>query len=75
MLELRPNCEWCDADLPPESAEARICSFECTFCCSAVRTAAANWSVARYDLPQRWCGIRLLCCGTSGSRNSGARNE
>lgn len=32
MLELRPNCEWCDTDLPPESAEARICSFECTFC-------------------------------------------
>lgn len=31
MLELRPNCERCDADLPPE-ADARICSFECTFC-------------------------------------------
>jgi hypothetical protein len=32
MLELRPNCECCDRDLPPESREARICSFECTFC-------------------------------------------
>lgn len=32
MLELRPNCECCDRDLPPASAEARICSFECTFC-------------------------------------------
>ncbi|WP_084268029.1 DUF1272 domain-containing protein [Azohydromonas lata] len=32
MLQLRPNCECCDKDLPPESAEARICSFECTFC-------------------------------------------
>ena len=32
MLELRPNCECCDKDLPPESTEARICSFECTFC-------------------------------------------
>lgn len=32
MLELRPNCERCDADLPPDSAAARICSFECTFC-------------------------------------------
>jgi hypothetical protein len=32
MLELRPNCECCDADLPPDSALARICSFECTFC-------------------------------------------
>lgn len=34
MLELRPNCECCDRDLPPDSAEARICSFECTFCAS-----------------------------------------
>jgi len=31
-LELRPNCERCDRDLPPGSEEARICSFECTFC-------------------------------------------
>ena len=32
MLDLRPNCECCDKDLPPDSTEARICSFECTFC-------------------------------------------
>ena len=32
MLQLRPNCECCDRDLPPESADAMICSFECTFC-------------------------------------------
>jgi uncharacterized protein len=32
MLELRPNCECCDKDLPPESREAMICTFECTFC-------------------------------------------
>jgi uncharacterized protein len=32
MLELRPNCECCDRDLPPDSAEALICTFECTFC-------------------------------------------
>ncbi|MBX5068419.1 DUF1272 domain-containing protein [Rhizobium lentis] len=32
MLELRPNCECCDKDLPPASAEARICTYECTFC-------------------------------------------
>ena len=31
-LELRPNCEYCDKDLPPHAAEARICSYECTFC-------------------------------------------
>ncbi len=34
MLQLRPNCECCNKDLPPESTEARICSFECTFCAS-----------------------------------------
>jgi len=32
MLELRPGCECCDRDLAPDSADARICSFECTFC-------------------------------------------
>jgi hypothetical protein len=31
-LELRPNCECCDRDLPPDSHEACICTFECTFC-------------------------------------------
>jgi uncharacterized protein len=32
MLELRPSCECCDADLPPDSPDAVMCSFECTFC-------------------------------------------
>jgi len=32
MLQLRPNCEVCDRDLPADSADARICSFECTYC-------------------------------------------
>ena len=32
MLELRPICEHCARELPPHSTEARICSFECTFC-------------------------------------------
>ena len=36
MLELRPNCELCDADLPPASLDARICSYECTFCAACV---------------------------------------
>ncbi len=35
-LELRPNCECCDKDLPPCSEEARICTFECTFCADCV---------------------------------------
>lgn len=38
MLELRPSCEHCDKDLPPESTEAMICSYECTFCQSCVDT-------------------------------------
>jgi hypothetical protein len=32
MLELRPGCECCDRDLPPDAEDAVICSFECTFC-------------------------------------------
>ncbi|MDO9359265.1 MAG: DUF1272 domain-containing protein [Polaromonas sp.] len=32
MLQLRPNCECCNRDLPAESPDARICTFECTFC-------------------------------------------
>jgi hypothetical protein len=32
MLQIRPNCECCNADLPPNASDARICSFECTFC-------------------------------------------
>jgi hypothetical protein len=35
-LELRPNCEFCDKDLPPASREARICTYECTFCADCV---------------------------------------
>ena len=39
MLQIRPNCECCDRDLPPDSREAVICSFECTWCrdCVAAR--------------------------------------
>jgi len=32
MLDLRPNCECCDKDLPPDAPDAMICTFECTFC-------------------------------------------
>lgn len=32
MLKLKPNCECCDVDLPPASPDARMCSYECTFC-------------------------------------------
>ncbi len=39
MLALRPSCERCDADLPPASLSAHICSFECTFCESCTHNA------------------------------------
>ncbi|MBY5933820.1 DUF1272 domain-containing protein [Tateyamaria omphalii] len=38
MLALKPNCECCNKDLPPDTSEARICSYECTFCANCVET-------------------------------------
>jgi hypothetical protein len=37
MLELRPGCECCDKNLPPDCREALICTFECTFCVDCAR--------------------------------------
>jgi len=42
MLELRPTCEHCNRQLPPESPEAWICSFECTFCGDCVENVLRN---------------------------------
>ena len=42
MLELRPSCENCNCALPPESVEARICSYECTFCASCVENVLGD---------------------------------
>jgi uncharacterized protein len=41
-LQLRPNCEYCDKDLPPAAVEARICSYECTFCADCVENKLHN---------------------------------
>ncbi|WP_456716915.1 DUF1272 domain-containing protein [Bradyrhizobium sp. USDA 4353] len=41
-LQLRPNCEFCDKDLPPSATDARICSYECTFCADCVETKLSN---------------------------------
>ena len=41
-LQLRPNCEYCDKDLPPSATDARICSYECTFCADCVETKLHN---------------------------------
>ena len=42
MLELRPHCENCKTALSPASEEARICSFECTFCRACVEGVLKN---------------------------------
>ncbi len=42
MLELRPSCENCNKALPPDSLEARICSYECTFCADCVKHVLHN---------------------------------
>ena len=41
-LELRPNREMCDADLPPAATNARVCSYECTFCADCAETKLMN---------------------------------
>jgi len=41
-LELRPNCEYCDKDLPASAQDARICTYECTFCADCVAGPLQN---------------------------------
>jgi uncharacterized protein len=41
-LQLRPNCEYCDKDLAPDATDARICTYECTFCADCVDTKLRN---------------------------------
>ena len=50
-LELRPNCECCGTDLPPESTVAFICSFECTYCLACAQ------SPLHFNCPN--CGVEL----------------
>ena len=42
MLKLKPSCENCDKPLPADSTEARICSYECTFCAECVESVLQN---------------------------------
>ena len=42
MLELRPTCENCNKPLPPDSTDARICTYECTFCAGCVDKVLGN---------------------------------
>ena len=68
MLELRPTCENCNKPLPPDSLDARICSYECTFCAGCVeaccstsaRTAAADSSRRPIRPARNWKGDNYL---------------
>ena len=51
-LQLRPNCEYCDKDLPPNAMEARICCYECTFCADCVENKLAQ---CLPELRRRFC--------------------
>jgi len=42
MLLLKPNCEWCDRDLPAKSSHAMICSYECTYCVDCAKNILRN---------------------------------
>ena len=68
MLDLRPNCELCDVDLPPDSACARICTYECTYCVSCVEevlgdvcpTCGGNFAARPIRPQQAWReGLKL----------------
>jgi hypothetical protein len=76
MLELRPTCENCNRALPPASPEARICSYECTFCAACVEGVLHNVCpncgggfVPRPVRPSRnWKGDNYLGKDAAGTR-------
>lgn len=76
MLELRPVCEHCARPLPPDSLEARICSYECTFCAGCVEAVLGNVCpncgggfVPRPVRPSRdWNGGNFLGKDPAGTR-------
>ena len=76
MLELRPTCENCNKPLPPGSIEARICSYECTFCATCVESVLQNVCpncgggfVARPIRPARnWKGGNFLGKDPAGTK-------
>jgi len=56
MLDMRPDCERCGADLPADAPGAFICSFECTFCAEcadAVDEVCPNCGGELVDRPIR----------------------
>jgi hypothetical protein len=53
MLQMRPNCECCDIDLPPDAGDAMICSFECTYCANCAYTFTSRCPNCGGDLMAR----------------------
>ena len=70
-LQLRPNCEYCDKDLPPNATEARICSYECTFCADCVETQAPQ---CLPELRRRVCAAADPAGEGVAARRVGAKN-
>jgi uncharacterized protein len=70
VLDLRPNCEFCNKDLPPAATDAMIRSFECTFCRDCVETTlggrcpncGAGWSRVPFARLRNWHGTRHPPC-------------
>ena len=53
MLEMRPDCERCGADLPADEPGAFICSFECTFCAACAEALDEHCPNCRGELMDR----------------------
>jgi len=57
VLELRPNCECCDRDLPPDATDDRICTMNAPSAppaprmCSMVLAQLRRYSYAATDPP------------------------
>jgi uncharacterized protein len=86
MLELRPNCELCDAELPPDSPAARICTYECTFCAACVENVlhdvcpncGGNFEVRPIRPARAWregTGLASDPAGTNRRRTRYSRDE
>ena len=76
MLSLRPNCECCDRDLPPDSRDAMMCSFECTFC-KELRRGCAEGALPELRRrtgapPDPSCGQAREVSGVDGAKGQAA---
>ncbi len=76
MLELRPNCECCDRDLPADTATAYICSFECTFCAECndqyLHLTCPNCGGELVRRPRRPAATPIKGAHTKGAKDDGA---